>query len=103
MDFRLIDSKTDLNGNLEKAMKLHPLKFDVKSNGKHDVGIIAQEVVLVQPEAVLQTKSGHYVVDYEKLIPMLVGCIQELDTELKVLKKELSMLKKGVNKEKKVK
>lgn len=52
---------------------------------KHDVGVIAQEVELVLPECVATRADGYKAVRYEKLIPLLIECIKELQARVEVL------------------
>jgi hypothetical protein len=45
----------------------------------HDVGVIAQQVLAQLPEAVVTREDGTLAVNYEKLIPLLIEAILELD------------------------
>ena len=53
---------------------------------KSDVGIIAQEVQKVLPEAVGEREDGTLGVRYELLVPLLVESIKELKEEIQSLK-----------------
>ena len=53
---------------------------------KSDVGIIAQEVQKVLPEAVGERADGTLGVRYELLVPLLVESIKELKEEIQSLK-----------------
>lgn len=46
---------------------------------KSDVGVIAQEVLEVVPQAVATRTDGTLAVDYQKLIPLLIEAVKELD------------------------
>jgi hypothetical protein len=71
-----------------------------------DVGVLAQDVQKILPEAVElapfdrntdgTSKSGenYLMVHYEKLIPLLVEAIKELKAEVNDLRSELNDLKK---------
>jgi hypothetical protein len=62
--------------------------FDWKSDGNHQrAGFIAQELVIVAPEAVYQPKKEEdmMAVDYSKLVPMLVKEIQSLRKRITAL------------------
>lgn len=51
----------------------------------HDVGVIAQEVERVMPEAVRNKEDGYKGVRYEKLIPLLIEAIKEQQVEIELL------------------
>ena len=52
---------------------------------KHDIGLIAQEVQAVIPEAVAEKPDGYLGVQYDKVIPLLVECIKELSAKVEKL------------------
>lgn len=56
---------------------------------KHDVGIIAQEVQKVLPEAVAVREDNILAVKYEKIIPLLIEAIKEQQVEINMLKKRI--------------
>lgn len=65
-------------------------KFSIKPGdgikpGDKDYGVIAQEVQKIMPEAVNE-KNGWLMVNYEKLIPLLIESIKELSEEVEKLK-----------------
>jgi hypothetical protein len=64
----------------DKALELYP------SRTPKDVGVIAQEVKEVLPEAVIQRDNGYLAVDYDKIIPLLIESIKTLKTEVDELK-----------------
>jgi hypothetical protein len=47
-----------LPGNLAKVRRLRPVSLDWKENGKHDIGLIAEEVEHVVPEVVAYEDNG---------------------------------------------
>ena len=55
----------------------------------NQVGVIAQEVEKVLPEAVTTRENGYKAVDYQKLIPLLIEAIKELSAEVEQLKSKL--------------
>ena len=70
------------------------VEFDWKQETKsvhgyegHDVGVIAQEVQAVLPEAVRTNESGYLSVRYEKMIALLVEAMKEQQAEIDELKK----------------
>ena len=80
---------------LEKLQKLSGVEFDwiedteVHGNIGNDVGVIAQEVELVLPQAVQTRDSGMKAVRYEKLIPLLIETIKEQQKQIDELKNKI--------------
>ena len=62
------------------ALDLYP---DRKVN---DIGVIAQEIEEVLPEAVIKRDNGYLAVNYEKIVPLLIQGIKELSAEVASLK-----------------
>jgi hypothetical protein len=60
--------------------------FHLKGN---DIGLLAQELEAVMPEAVNTRKDGTKAINYNKVIPLLVQCIKELESKVSELKDEL--------------
>ena len=62
------------------------VSFDWKQNPSgysgHDVGVIAQEIEEILPEAVRTGGYGQKQVNYEKIIPLLIECIKELKAKI---------------------
>jgi hypothetical protein len=74
--------KTDiqtLEGSLEKVQSLRGVSYDWKADGKHDIGLLAEEVGKVIPEVVVYEENGKDAigVDYAGLVPVLVEAIKE--------------------------
>ena len=70
----------------------------IKKENKLDIGFIAQETNDVFPEIVkLDSTSGMYLINYVKLIPVLVEAIQELEARVDYIEDNCcqSNLKKG--------
>ena len=98
-DYALKENINPISNALDKVSQLGGYNFDWKdshleSRGgvddmfvkKSDVGIIAQEVQKVLPEAVGKRKDGTLGVRYELLVPLLVESIKELKEEIQSLK-----------------
>ena len=90
--------KTNINpieSPLEKLQKLSGVEFDwiedweLHGNSGNDVGVIAQEVELVLPQAVQTRDSGMKAVRYEKLIPLLIETIKEQQKQIDELKNKI--------------
>ena len=82
-NFKLLDSP------LEKLKTISGYRFkwkdddrvNSKKHGKMDVGVIAQEIKKVLPEAVRETQ-GVLSVEYTKIIPLLIESIKELEQRI---------------------
>lgn len=87
-DIRLKDSIVEIKSAGEKVKAIRGVEFDWNKQSTyrgHDVGVIAQEVELVLPEAVQTRSTGIKAVNYEKLIPLLIQAIKELQHRVEVL------------------
>ncbi|WP_374033489.1 tail fiber domain-containing protein [Bdellovibrio bacteriovorus] len=94
-DERLKKNITVIEGALEKILRLNGVYFDWRSDEfpdwnfeqSHDVGVIAQEVEKVFPEAVRTDDKGYKAVAYSKLVPPLIEAAKEVN-----IKCEMSLL-----------
>jgi hypothetical protein len=57
---------------------------------KHDVGVIAQEIQNILPEAVVERTNGKLAVDYEKIVPLLIEAIKTLNEKVAILQDKLN-------------
>jgi trimeric autotransporter adhesin len=73
-----------LHGSLGKVEQLRGVSYDLKANGKHEVGVIAEEVGAVVPEVVTWEKDGKDAqsVDYSRLTALLIEATKEQQREL---------------------
>ena len=98
-DLALKENLNPISNALDKVSQLGGYSFDWKDTHledrgglddmfvkKSDVGIIAQEVQKVLPEAVGKREDGTLGVRYELLVPLLVESIKELKEEIQSLK-----------------
>jgi hypothetical protein len=94
-DRRWKDNITPIESPLQKLLELGGYEFDwredkkVHGNKGHDVGVIAQEVEAVLPEAVQTRSSGMKAVRYEKIIPLLIETIKEQQKQIDELKNRI--------------
>ena len=58
----------------------------IHENVGHDIGVIAQEIEAVLPEIVTTRDNGYMAVKYEKIVPLLIQAIKELQQEIIDLK-----------------
>ena len=89
-------------GALNKVLGLRPVSFkykdepDTLNSGRQNIGLIAQEVEAVIPEAVSFNRVGNVkAIDYDMIIPVLIKAIQEQETLIESLQKEIKKLKSG--------
>lgn len=71
-----------LNGALAKVEQLRGVSYDLKESGKHEVGVIAEEVGAVVPEIVSWEENGKDAqgVDYSRLTALLIEATKEQQT-----------------------
>jgi hypothetical protein len=100
-DQRLKENVTPIENALEKVKTLTGVEFDWKEETAHvhgyhghDVGIIAQDVQAVLPEAVRTNDSGYLSVRYEKMIALLIEANKEQQNQIDELKAKLDGLTK---------
>jgi len=84
-----------IRGALEKVERLRGVSFDWKKMGKHDIGLIAEEVGEVVPEVVTYEKNGKDAlgVEYARLTALLIEATKEQQSQIRELKAELKGLK----------
>jgi hypothetical protein len=63
---------------------INGVRFEWKDAGIPDIGVIAQDVLPVLPEAVYDTADG-YKVAYQKIIPVLVEAVKSLQERVRHL------------------
>lgn len=94
-DIRFKENINPLNNCLNKLNKLKPKEFNYKNNkNKKCIGFIAQDILETELEYIVEQKDKeHYKVDYNNVIGLLTGSVQELTQELKSLKQEMKDIK----------
>lgn len=93
-DQRLKDNIIPIDDPLAKVLSISGNTYDwnEKSNKSgHDVGVIAQEIQSVLPEAVIERDNGYLAVDYHKIVPLLVEAIKELSHKVEILEQKLQI------------
>ncbi len=105
-DLRLKDNICDLNQTAVNNIKmLRPVEYKFKSDTTqypyHDnayemkvshFGLIAQELQAIFPNLVYEDGNGYLSINYTELIPILIKSVQELSTEVEVLKAQVNKL-----------
>ena len=97
-DERLKDNVTYIHKPIDKINKIGGYKFTWNNKqetylGK-DIGVLAQEVEAIMPELVTTRENGYKAVKYDKLVPLLIEGIKELDKKVKDIEKNCDCLKK---------
>jgi hypothetical protein len=85
-DIKLKENVEDLPYGLDDVAQMRPVEYDLKSDGRHDIGFIAQEMKQVVPDVVKEMGDGTLSIQYAKLVPVLVNAIKELQAEVELLK-----------------
>ncbi len=103
-DIRLKENIQLITNPLEKLSRINGVTFNwkkehlsVHGHTHDDVGVIAQEIQKILPEAVRKNDTGYYAVRYEKLIPLLIEAIKEQQSQIKEQQNEINELKKRFN------
>lgn len=88
-DGNLKTNVQQIDDPLRTVMSIRGVKFVWKDTGTADYGFIAQEIAKDIPELVVERESDHRLsVDYAKLVPFLVGAVQQQQKEIEALKSQ---------------
>jgi hypothetical protein len=95
-DKNLKDDVKNIEDPLEKVSKLNGVTFTWNDRQESyrgtDIGVIAQEVEEIIPEAVTTRDNGYKAVKYEKIIPLLIESIKELKDKNEALEAKLAAI-----------
>jgi hypothetical protein len=82
-----------LHGALAKVEQLRGVSYDLKESGKHEVGVIAEEVGTVVPEIVSWEKNGKDAqgVDYSRLTALLIEATKEQQALIRKQSEQIRM------------
>lgn len=92
-DERLKDDIKPIPDPLEKVLSISGNTFVWNQNSSHDgedVGVIAQEIEKVLPQIVTTRENGYKAVQYEKLVPLLIEAIKELNEKVETLNNQIN-------------
>ena len=91
-DERLKENIQPIGDALDKVNQISGNEYNWKEEFENihgfkgnDVGVIAQEIEKVLPQAVIDRESGYKAVNYEKIVPLLIEAIKELSLKVKEL------------------
>jgi hypothetical protein len=85
-DARLKNIIEPISNALSKVDILNPVIYSWKSdetNAPHHAGLLAQDVLKVQPEAVSIGDGGYYGISYTELTPLAFAAIKELSATVR--------------------
>jgi hypothetical protein len=93
-DERLKDNIELISNPIQKVQQLRGVEFDWNDKsmfkaGKHDYGVIAQDVQKVLPELVKESHTGYLGVDYDKIIGLLIEVVKEQEKRIKDLENKV--------------
>ena len=81
-DIKLKKDITSLTSGLDEILKLNPVNFKWKKGGqRNNIGLIAQEVEKVIPDAVSKHNDTKHI-SYNMLTSTLIKAVQELNDKL---------------------
>jgi hypothetical protein len=82
--------KTNIEPLINPLQRLERVRgYSYVMNGRPQVGLMAQEIMSILPEAVTLLPEDHYAVSYDSIVPLLVEAVRDLSKELKALKQRL--------------
>jgi hypothetical protein len=103
-DASLKENVAEIPAALAKLAMIRGVSFDWKDEviakrggvdgyfvRKHDVGVIAQEVLAVLPEVVAEREDKTLAVKYEKMVPLLIQAVNELAHQVVTLERKVSL------------
>ena len=97
-DRRLKNNITPIKNPLEKMDKIGGYTFDWNEKQDaykgHDVGVIAQEIEDILPELVTTRDTGYKAVKYDKIVPLLIESIKELQKKVQEIEQNCDCLNK---------
>ena len=86
-DARYKENVKDIENGLEKINAIRGVTYDWRDGRGGSVGLIAQELHAVLPEAVDTSNEERYSVNYNGAIALLIQAVKELSAEVEELKK----------------
>lgn len=91
---RYKDNVANFTRGWDLISKLRPVTFDWKSDGRRDIGFIAEEVNEIEPLLTLRRPDGQIEgVKYAQITTALVNTVKEQNTQIEKLRAELDELK----------
>lgn len=93
-DQRIKEKITPLENSLEKISSIKGYKYNLKNKTEPQIGLLAQEVEKIYPEAVETKLDGTKGVRYSMLIPVLVDALKEQQKIIQEQNKKIEKIEK---------
>lgn len=83
-----------LAGALQKIVQLQGVSYERKADGKHEIGVVAEDVDQVVPEIVARDPETKEVqgVDYSRLAALLIEAVKSQQSEIQELRAQVRQL-----------
>jgi hypothetical protein len=83
---------------LAKVEQLRGVSYDLKGNGKHEIGVIAEEVGAVVPEIVTYEENGKDAqgVDYTRLTALLIEAVKQQQRQIQNQQQQIRTQQKQI-------
>jgi hypothetical protein len=83
-----------LQDALRKIEALQGVSYERKIDGKHEIGVVAEDVDRIIPEVVAHDPETHEVegVDYSRLVPLLIEAVKSQQAEIERLNSQVAKL-----------
>lgn len=92
-DIKLKTNIKTLTSSLEKILQMRGVEYDrIDLEGKHQIGVIAQEVEEIVPELVGRSSDGTKNVSYGNITALLIEAVKEQQKQIDVLTKKIEHL-----------
>ncbi len=80
---------------LTKVEQLRGVSYDLKDSGKHEIGVIAEEVGAVVPEVVTYEANGKDAqgVDYSRLSALLIEAVKQQQKQIRLQQEQVRVLR----------
>ncbi len=94
-DERLKENIEEINNAVFKIQNINGVYYNMIGSGKKELGVIAQDVNKILPEAVsiVEPEEVYLGVDYTSLVPVLIEATKEQQEQIDGLKEQLNNIK----------
>jgi hypothetical protein len=101
-DGRLKKNIAEIDNALESIQQLRGVNYEWNRDefperefaSGNQIGVLAQDVQKVAPEAVVKMSDGYLAVDYSRLVPLLIQAVKEQQRQIDDLQKKVNSFEK---------